>query len=108
MGTDPCAGYEAGRRWREWRTAASRRATVSMARSATGCRWGTRFVGTPWVRLQRLGVRPGLSGRLRLRLARPGRAWRSSWGLRRSAVTSDAGRHEQRHAWAGDARVVGQ
>ena len=30
----------AGRRWRAWRTAASRRATGSTARSATGCRWG--------------------------------------------------------------------
>ena len=29
----------AGRRWRGWPTAASRQATASRARSATGCRW---------------------------------------------------------------------
>ena len=33
------------RRWRAWRTAASRRATASMARSATGCRWGAASSG---------------------------------------------------------------
>ena len=38
---------------------------VRRARSATGCRWGARLRGDAAGRLQHVGVRPGLPGRLR-------------------------------------------
>ena len=55
-------------------------------------------------RLQRLGVRPGLSGRLRPGLARPGEPGVRGGGRGATPQQSDAGRHEQRHARAGQHR----
>ena len=59
-------------------------------------------------RLQHLGVRPGLSGRLRPRRARPREPGVRAGGRGAAPQQPAAGRHEQRHAWAGHARVVGQ
>ena len=85
-----CAGQPPRRRGRLW--AAGRE---PLRRDAAG-------------RLQHLGVRAGLSGRLRRRRARPRESQLRARGRGAAPQQPDAGRHEQRHAWAGHARVVGQ
>ena len=67
-----------------WRTAASRRATASMARSATGCRWAAASSGRP---RSASGPPPtgGTTGSATASARSAARARRSSWASTRSA-----------------------
>ena len=67
---------------------------------------GSRFVGTPAGRLQHLGVRPGLSGRLRPRRPRPGEHELRARGRGAAPQQSGARGLEQRAARAGHAGLV--